>query len=228
MKNSPHDLILQQLKTKAILKQKVFDVTSYTFSELKEVLSKIPGDFNPEIENVDGRIKLEYSDMGQFVSRLKIAGDMLVFNMHTNAFQFDRDHKVWELPYIKENGAKSYCGVINIYNFLFDSFRYNRLEDLGYLVARIFINAEGHFFVEGKRQRSMGVSGFGTSIISKETLLRIVETAMLYALEFDLLVPPYDNMKIVSLAQMNEEIMLSRMRTGKRLGFVFNSDDVNQ
>ncbi len=95
-------------------------------------------------------------------------------------------------------------------------------------MARVFVNGEGHFFVEGKRQRSMGLSGFETSVISREALLRIVETAMLYSLEFDLLVPPYDNMKIVSLAHMNEEIMQSRMRTGKRLGFVFNSDDVNQ
>lgn len=228
MKNSPQDLILHQLKTRALLKQKVFDVTKFAFGELKEVLSKMPAIFNPYLEDSDERLKIEYADLGQFVAKLKIAGDVLVFNMHTNAFQFDREHKVWELPYVKENGARCYCGVINIYNFLFDSFRYNRQDDLGYLVARVFVNGEGHFFVEGKRQRSMGLSGFETSVISREALLRIVETAMLYSLEFDLLVPPYDNMKIVSLAQMNEEIMQSRMRTGKRLGFVFNSDDVNQ
>ena len=207
MKNSPQDLILHQLKTRALLKQKVFDVTKYAFSELKEVLIMMPGLFNPALEGSDERLKLEFADMGQFVAKFKVAGDVLVFNMHTNAFQFDREHKAWELPYVKENGARAYCGIINIYNFLYDSFRYNRHDDLGYLVARIFINGEGHFFVEGKRQRSMGVSSFDSSIISREALLRIVETAMLYSLEFDLLVPPYDNMKIVSLAQMNEEIM---------------------
>jgi hypothetical protein len=228
MKNSPKDLILHQLKTRSFLKQRVFDATKNTFVHLKEVLTQLPGVFNTDLNSIDYRLKLEFSDLGEFVSKLKVGGDVLVFNMHTNAFQFDRDHKVWELPYIKENGARTYCGVINIYNFLADSFRYNRHDDLGYLVARIFINGEGHFFVEGKRQRSMGLSGFGSSVISKEALLRIVETAMLYALEFDLLVPPYDSMKIVSLAQMNEEIMHSQMRTGKRLGFVFNSDDVNQ
>lgn len=228
MKNSPQDLILHQLKTRAFLKQKVFDITQFAFGELKEVLSMMPEIFNPALEGSDERLKLEFFDLGQFVVRLKLAGDVLVFNMHTNAFQFDRDHKVWELPYVKENGARTYCGVINIFNFLNDSFRYNRMDDLGYLVARIFINGEGHFFVEGKRQRSMGLSGFGTSVMNREAWLRIIETAMLYSLEFDLLVPPYDNMKIISLAQMNEEIMQSKMRTGKRLGFVFNSDDVNQ
>ncbi len=228
MKNSPKDLIVRQLKTRALLKQKVFDVTKFAFSELKDVLVQIPEIFNPQIVDSDERLRLEFADMGHFVAKLKVAGDVLIFNMHTNAFQFDRDHKVWELPYIKENVARTYCGVINIYNFLADSFRYNRLDDLGYLVARVFINGERHFFVEGKRQRSMGVSGFSESVINKDFWFKIVETAMLYSLEFDLLVPPYDNMKIISMAQMNEEIIKSRMRTGKRLGFVFNSDDVNQ
>ena len=42
--------------------------------------------------------------------------------------------------------------MINIYNFLSDSFVYDRERDLGYLVARVFLNKEGHFFVQGKKQ----------------------------------------------------------------------------
>jgi hypothetical protein len=45
-------------------------------------------------------------------------------------------------------------------------------------------------------------------------------------LEFDLLVPPYDMVKIASVAQMNSKIDSSKLQTGKRLGFKFNSDDV--
>jgi hypothetical protein len=45
--------------------------------------------------------------------------------------------------------CEGYFGVVNVYNFLSDSFRYNRERDLGYLVARIFLNKEGHFFVQG-------------------------------------------------------------------------------
>ena len=43
-------------------------------------------------------------------------------------------------------------------------------------------------------------------------------------LEFDLLVPPYDTMKIVSVAQMKEKINKSKTVTGKRLGFKFYAD----
>ncbi len=47
-------------------------------------------------------------------------------------------------------------------------------------------------------------------------------------MEFDLLVPPYDQIKIASVAQMHQKIANSRLQTGKRLGFRFNSDDVNE
>jgi hypothetical protein len=49
---------------------------------------------------------------------------------------------------------------------------------------------------------------------------------MNYALEFDLLVPPYDAVKLASVGQMTEKMHLSQLKTGKRLGFQFNSDDV--
>ena len=39
-----------------------------------------------------------------------------------------------------QNQLGTFCGIINIYNFLSDSFKYNRESDLGYLVGRIFIN----------------------------------------------------------------------------------------
>jgi hypothetical protein len=114
-----------------------------------------------------------------------------------------------------------------IYNFLNDSFRYNRTADLGYLIARVFINHEFHYFVEGKQQTNYWVNQFGKETISKQILREIVVTAILYTLNFDLLVPPYDAVKIISVEQMNAKIESARFQTGKRLGFTFNSDDVS-
>jgi hypothetical protein len=45
-------------------------------------------------------------------------------------------------------------------------------------------------------------------------------------MEFDLLVPPYDTVKIATVGQAEAKIQHSRVITGKRLGFQFNSDDV--
>lgn len=220
--------IVQLLNTKAVVKQNVFTSTRKYFEMLKNVLQEVVVAYNSQIEAGDERIELRYTDKGEFVAQLKVAGDVLVFHMHTNTFEFDRDHEVWKSDYVKEDITNSYCGVINIYNFLHDSFRYNRQNDLGYLIARVFINKDGHYFVEGKRQRGTGINHFGSSMLSVEKWKHIVDTAILYSLEFDLLVPPYDDMKIISMMQMSDEMLNSQMRTGKRLGFIYNSDDVKQ
>ena len=116
--------------------------------------------------------------------------------------------------------------MINIYNFLTDSFKYNRIDDLGYLIGRLFINRDKHYFVEGKRQMGFLYNNFGQATISKDAIKKVLETSILYSLEFDLLVPPYDMVKIASVAQMNTKIESSKLQPGTRLGFKFNSDDV--
>ena len=208
------------------MKQLVYNNTFATFNLIKEVLHEMASDYNSAFKGIDKRVKLEYHDRGKFEAEIRIAGDILVFSMHSNVFQFDRDHNIWKLSYVKDNKNSSYCGIINIYNFLRDSFKYNRLDDLGYLIGRIFINRDYHYFVEGKRQMGFLYNNFGSATIDKEALINIIQSSILYTLEFDLLVPPYDVVKIASVNQMNTKIENSKLQTGKRLGFKFNSDDV--
>lgn len=219
-------LILGNLSEKSAMKQIVYDNTFATFNLIKEVLHEMATDYNSAFKGLDKRVKLEYHDRGKFEAEIRVAGDILIFSMHSNVFQFDRDHNIWKLSYVKDNPNASYCGIINIYNFLRDSFKYNRLDDLGYLIGRIFINKEYHYFVEGKRQMGFLYNNFGTATIDKESLINIIQSSILYTLEFDLLVPPYDVVKIASVNQMNTKIENSKLQTGKRLGFKFNSDDV--
>jgi hypothetical protein len=113
-----------------------------------------------------------------------------------------------------------------IYNFLADSFKYDRVNDFGYLIARIFINKDKHFFVEGKRQSGELVKDFAVDTISPGILREIIETAIEYSISFDLLVPPYEQSKIVTVDQMKQKISHSKIATGKRLGFAFRTDDV--
>ena len=225
--NEKTEKIAGILKTKSILKQKIFDNTFRTFTMLKDVLAEVAAEFNPQLTGIDSRVTVEYINRGMFEAQLKVAGDMLVFTMFTNAFEFDRSHTIWKNSYVTENPYSSICGMISIYNFLNDSFRYNRTADLGYLIARIFINREYYYFVEGKQQMNNWVSHFGTAAITKQILRDIVESAVLYALNFDLLAPPYDAVKVISLEQMNSKIESERFQTGKRLGFTFNSDDIS-
>jgi len=219
-------IIIGTLKKKSMLKQKVYDNTLEWFSVVKDILKDLAKDVNGNLGNVDSRIKMEYTDRSSFDAQLKVAGDILLFSMHSNIFQFDREHPAWKTPYIQKNKFNAYSGIINIYNFLFDSFKYSRLDDLGYLIARIFINHENQYLVEGKRQMGMLFSNYGNEAISRPSLQVIISTAIQYSLEFDLLVPPYDTVKIATVGQAEAKIQHSRVITGKRLGFQFNSDDV--
>ena len=111
-----------------------------------------------------------------------------------------------------------------MYNFLSDSFKYNRIDDVGYLIARILINKEEHYFVEGKRQVGTFYSNFNKSVLNQSAMQNIIDSAINYCLDFDLLVHPYDMVKEVSVQEMQTVIQSLRLKTGKRLGFRFQAD----
>ena len=218
---------LKGIILKTNLKQEVYRKTTTSFGLLKEVLKDLAEEYTEKLKDkVDENVLPLYQEKGLFETEFRIGGDLLVFSMHSNVFVFNREHPIWKLDYIKANPLNAYCGVFSIYNFLADSFKYNRYEDLGYLVARIFVNHESHFFVEGKRQSSELVKDFGSDELTKEYLKDIIETTIQYAIDFDLLVPPYDQVKIANVQQMQAEINHSRIQTGKRLGFKFSTDDI--
>lgn len=218
--------ILERIKIKSNLKQKVFNNTYKVFNDLKSLLSEMEVDYNKKIKKHVVEAPFKYKDISNFQCELKVAGDLLVFQMHSNIFEFDRDHGVWKISYVQNNKMATFNGIINIYNFLADSFKYQRYDDLGYLVGRIFINKDFHYFVEGKRQMGFLYNDFGNAVIDKVKLKEIIDTSIAYSLDFDLLVPPYDNMKVITVEQIEEKRKNAHIKTGKRLGFGFRSDDV--
>ncbi|MDR3350679.1 MAG: hypothetical protein LBN98_03380 [Prevotellaceae bacterium] len=224
----PREAILKELLEKVQVKRKAYDATLETFTQLKELLHELCNDMNETLEEKQGiPTRLEYRDRGKFEAEIKIAGDILIFTMHSNVFLLDGSHPAWKTPYLQKEPEAAYCGMINIYNFLSDSFKYNRTDDLGYLIGRIFINKDKRFFVEGKRQVHFAYPAFGEASMDKEAITAILETAILYSIEFDLLAPPYDISKEATVGQMNTKVENARLQTGKRLGFGFNTDDVN-
>lgn len=219
--------ILETIVSKSTLKQKVFDNTFATFNDLKETLLEMASEMDDQLDGLlDRRVRLEYRDRGKFEAQIQVANDLLIFQMHTDVFEFEPNHVVWQNPYVQTDRDNSYCGVINIYNFLSDSFKFNRNADEGYLIGRIFINREKCYFVEGKQQTSMRPMQFGKAEIDSEALVRILESAIYYALHFDLLLPSYDDNKRVTVDQFNTKLDNSKFVTGKRLGYDFDVDDI--
>lgn len=216
---------LQELVfTKAHLKQEVYQSTKEAFDLFRATTREIITHFQQANEEEEKKIRFEFTDRGDFEFEVKFAGDVLIFMMHTNVFEFSRNHEVMKSPYIRENPNRSYCGVIHIYNFLADSFLYQRENDLGYMIGRIFINNEKHYFIEGKRELGMLYNNFNTSVINPETVQGIVESAIEYTTNFDLLTPPYDEVKLVSVGEMRSNFDKKSLVTGKRLGFRFQAD----
>jgi len=225
--NKNQELLFNLIKDKGVLKQDVFSNIILNFKVLKNVLKEIGDDLKDRMAKIDDRVIIEYKDSGEFEAQLRVSGDLLLFQMHSNVFKFDMNNNLWKTSYLKENPQRGYCGLINVYNFLNDSFKYNRLNDVGYLIGRLFINHENHYMVEGKRQLGFLYNDFINSTIDKDQFKSIVQSAILYALDFDLLVPNYDIVKEVSVNQVKQISDTLKMRTGKRLGFVFqnNNDD---
>lgn len=224
MENKTNEIILELLKEKSSLKQDVFYSTLSVFKELKDVVKEVVNDLKPKVAAIDKRLIINYKDKTEFEIELQVAGDVLIFQMHTNVFEFDILHQIWKTSYVKEQPSNSFCGVVNIYNFLADSFKYNRRNDLGYLVARIFQNRENHYFVEGKRQLGFLYNDFSNALMNRAELKKIVESAVVYCLSFDLFTPPFEEVRVVSVGQTEQQNFLMSVKTGKRLGFRFQND----
>jgi len=223
-KPSLRDLIITALKDKACTKQKIYQNTVEVFNNLKVILKEIAEDLEKEMQIVDKSVGINYMDKGEFEAEIKFGGDILIFSMHTNVFYIEEPHFIHNTKYVKQDSSLAYCGMIQVFNFLADSLKYNRYQDIGYMVGRLFVNKENHFFVEGKRQLGYLYNDFSKLVLDKEHIKAVIESAILYTINFDLLTPPYEEVKQITLLQKIEQRDANAMKTGKRLGFKFQAD----
>lgn len=220
--------ILSLLKEKSVMKQDVFKNTIECFELLKVCIIDIATPLKTQTEVIDKRITVLAEVVNNFVAQLKVAGDLLEFYMHSNVFEFEKSHAMFRTGYVKNNELNSYCGIINVYNFMADSFKYNRVEDLGFLVCRIFINRENRFFIEAKGTMGVKYSSFSDAPISKENLTEIINDLIIYAISFDLFTPPFDAVKQVSVGEIQEKVSSINLRIGKKLGYTTSANSSDE
>ena len=131
---SENNQILQILQSKSSTKQEVFRTTLNAFRKLTKILEKKASELSNVMSERDKFVDIGFIKKGDFESHIKFSGDRLIFHMHSNVFDFPDNHSVQKTSYIKDDNLRSFCGVIHIYNFLNDSFKYNRLNDVGFLL----------------------------------------------------------------------------------------------
>lgn len=219
--HSEKDYLVKLLKSKSVLKQDIYKNTISWFAVFKEELQHCITLLSKDID--DPRVRLRFVDRGEAEAHLFIGSDILIFHMHTNVFKFSEQDFATKTSYVKDKPENGFCGVIHIYDFLADSYEYSRLNDTGYLIGRLFINHESHFQLEGKGDIAMLYRDFMHQVLTREIVQDIIYRTAVYALEFDLLNPPYDTINQVSVSELQTLSSHSMLKTGKALGFKFKS-----
>lgn len=221
------DQIFTLLKDKGSLHADLRKKTIEVFNQIKEVINKWLGELRPAIEKADDRIIIQYREKGAYEFELQLGDDVLIFFMHCNVFTFDPSHTLWKSSYLKEDPYRGHFGKIYCYNFLADSFKYSRGDDTGVLLARILINKDSHFMVEGKRQVGLSHNDFVHEELTEVKLKEIAMEVIHYALDNDLISRSFEEVQNITINQLNESNMSAAISTAKRLGFRFqaNSDE---
>lgn len=219
------DNLKHLLHDKSSVKQDVFALTFEVFNELKHVVGAISKELYDHAQGEDKRIIVSMQSEGDYEVQMTLAGDMIVFHMHTNVFTFPSNHMVHRSPYVMDDPKNAYCGIINIYNFLTDSFRFQRMNDTGYLIGRILVNRERHFFVEGKGRLGFLFNDFSTSKLDQDTLRSILVEALEHVVNFELFTPPYRSIAEVRFGDIQQLSQNLKLQTAKRLGFRFEAEE---
>jgi hypothetical protein len=219
--------IKQIIAEKSVLKQDIFELLKHHFELFRVKTSDLSKNLHDWAASIDKRIKINFDEKNIYEFWLQVGGDLLIFTMHTNIFTYDKSHSIYKSKYIQDDPNRSYFGMIEIYNYLNDSYKYQRLNDMGELIGRIFINKDHHFFVEGDGTLGFLYSDLSILKMDESYVNAIIETAIMNSIEYDLKVPPYNDVKYVPLGFMLNKSGSTPHATSKRLGFEIKNLNTN-
>ena len=213
----PLDQIQQMLESKSSAKQVTYKNLLSSFDLLAKESRRIITELRKRVKPGDEDVTVDFKLVNEHEFQVKLAGDLLVFVLHTNVVTFAEEHPLMNSDYIKEKEINRYFGQIMIYNFMSDSIKYNRMNDPGYLLARILINHESRFLVEGEGQLGFLYNAISQVQISELDLNSIVKLSLKIAIENDLMAPPFPDVRFITVYQKNEKTQ--ELGAGQKIGF---------
>jgi hypothetical protein len=216
--HDPLDHIQRLLENKSTAKQITYRNLLNSFEVLAKESKRVALELKKKVKKVgDHDVTVEFTRVNDHEFQVKLAGDLLIFVLHTNIVTFADDHDVMKDAYIREKEINQYFGQIMIYNFMSDSIRFNRVNDPGYLLARLLINHEGRYIVEGEGKLGVVYSQVSPAAITENDLNVLVKLALTLAIENDLMAPPYQQVKFITLYQKLEKTQ--ELGAGQKIGF---------
>lgn len=215
------NLIFDGLRQKSSAKQAIYRNTLSTFGLLRQVSQELVVELSRRITPVDSTVVIEYRPINDMEFHIRFSGDLLVFVMHSNIVTFPEDYGPMDTKYVKEDFRRRFFGHIMAYNFMADSIKYQRLNDPGYLVGRLLINIDNHYFLEGVQQLELPDNDMSDNRVTPDGMKLFVESAMIAAVNNDLIAPPLDDIQKISVKQKLENQQVSR---GSKVGFSFSHE----
>ena len=91
-----------------------------------------------------------------------------------------------------------------------------------------FINKDNHFFVEGDKQLGFLFNDFISQRIDVSQIDNIINSLMVYALNFDLQTPNFNDVKEVFVHQILDMNNNQKIKTAKRVGYKFSFETNNE
>lgn len=188
------------LESKSTAKQTAYKHICHAFSVLQAESKSIVEELKRRANPSDKDVTVEYNEVNAHEFDVKLAGDMLIFAQGTNIVTLEESHPILQDEYILQNEVNRYFGQIMVYNFMADSMKYNRPNDPGYLLARLMINHENRFFIDGERDlKPYNTISPGT--ITEDDLKTLVKIVLKMAIENDLVAPAFTEVRAITLNQ---------------------------
>ncbi|SET56120.1 hypothetical protein [Hymenobacter actinosclerus] len=212
--------IFEGLKQKSSAKQAIYRQTLDTFELLRQVSQELVLELSNKVTAFDSSVLIEYRPVNEMEFHIRFSGDLLMFVLHSNIVTFPDDYGPMPTKYVEQDFRRRFFGHIMAYNFMADSIKYQRLNDPGYLVGRLLINIDRHYFLEGVQQLELPDNDMSDNLVTEDGLRLFVESAMIAAVNNDLIAPPMTDIQKITVKQKLENQQVSR---GSKVGFSFGN-----
>ena len=217
------EVIRKLLESKSTAKQITYKNLLDSFNILMKESKRVINELKKKTKPGDDDVTEDFYEINEHEFHAKLAGDLLVFVLHTNVVTLPPDHPVMNDPYIQQNDVNRYFGQIMIYNFMSDSFKFNRQNDPGYLIARLLINHEARYVIEGNGRLGEMSNKISDGPISKPELNVLVKIVLMIAIENDLMAPPFPQVQFITVNQKMEKTQ--ELGGGQKIGFKMSFED---